>query len=168
MYESFANAAEKIRVLCTLPVRLGWRISDGILLKEYVRRLARLEEDASVRVSSIFFNPEDLPRIDVAQLSSCREALRPLTVDLENAYVVKLLQNYVLWNVMGESGHWMVALQPDLFAPILKMVARGAVFMMHHGEAAFDGFSVPLLKWRELGQRQPFEIGDVALSVWDR
>ena len=86
-------STERVMKIVTRGVALGERISDAILLREYLRRLSILEQRAGIQVSGVFFDPAELPEANVSELDVARQPLglscslpRAITVNLRLAW----------------------------------------------------------------------------------
>lgn len=146
----------------------GWRRSDVKLLREYMRRVAQLEQKAQIHLSGLFFDPEELVKENVALLELERQSLEKVTRDIDHRFWRRLLQNYVLWASLVNRGNPAAVLEPDLFEPLIRMFERGAAFTLHHGEALFECGALPLQTWRSAALWQAIELSEDKLLQWDK
>jgi hypothetical protein len=168
MNESSKDPIQRLTGVVRSGVKPGWRVSDAMLLNEYVRRLACLEQKVPIHVSGLFFDPVELPGANEEQLKQDRQDLSQITKGIGNRFWATLLQNYALWTVLVRAGNPIATLEPDLFEPLMRMFERGAAFTLHHGEALFENHAVPLQTWRNAASRQPIEIDEDKLLQWDK
>ena len=161
------DPVRRIKAIVLKGLEPAQRRSDVMLLNEYLRRLARLEQESQISVSGPFFDPAELPNVRADHLQRQRRELAAVTGGIDRGIWTTLMENYSIWTDLVRDRHPVALLAPDLFKPLIRMFERGGTFSLHHAWAEFGCGGRPLTHWRQAALREPIEIEEESLSQWD-
>lgn len=165
MSERVNNAIERINKIKWDNIKSSGRASNGVLVREYLRRATLFIHSVGVMVKYPFFNAAKAigkePITDIVKVC-------PLIEKLDNALYKGLCQSYIEWSALADEGEPTAIEYQDLYEPLIKLFERGGGrFSIHHGELIIDSAAYPLNYWYNNVSAEPMDISDSALDNYD-
>lgn len=161
----FINAIARINSIDWNNIKSSEKISNAILVREYLRRATSFIYSVQVSVKYPFFSAakaigKELV-IDIGRLC-------PILENPDNSLYRGLCQFFLEWCTLADAGDSIAIEHEDLYEPIVKLFERGGGrFCIHHGELIIDSAAFPLKYWYSNISAEPMDINDAALDKYD-
>ena len=142
MGEIFNHALKRINAIDWDKIGISVKASNGMLVREYLRRATLFIHSLSLKSNYPFFSAAEAigkkPQINIIKSCSVLEIL-------DNKLLRGWCECYLEWAALADEGELTALENQDLYEPLIKLFERGSgKFNIHHGELIIDNAAFPL------------------------
>ena len=163
MEKQFEKAIERLKKINWENIGNDQRISNALLVQEYLRRAAVFAKTYSLDGMLIHLDAAQACGKDI-QLDLIKLFSNSLL--LNNTFYKMIVTFYLKWAILCDKEELAALKFCDLYEPLIKLFERGGTFRLHHGDIIVSNCAIPPASIEYWAGRKVNDISDNGLEKW--